>query len=107
MRKLRKDDEVIVLAGKDKGRRGRILKMVADGKKAVVDNINQVKKTQRPNPEKGVEGGIITIEAPIAISNLAIYNSASDKADRVGFKALDDGRKVRYFKSNGEVIDVE
>lgn len=106
MRKLRKGDEVIVIAGKDKGKRGTITRMMAaDTNRVLVDNVNMVKKHQKPNPQMGVAGGIIEKEMPINISNIAIFNPASGKADRVGIKVLEDGRKVRIFKSNNEVID--
>lgn len=104
MRKLKKGDEVIVIAGKDKGKRGAIVRVLANDK-VVVENVNVAKKHQKANPQAGVAGGIIDIEMPMAVSNVAIYNQATGKADRVGFKILDDGRKVRYYKSNNEVID--
>ena len=104
MRKLRTGDEVIIIAGKNKGQRGSIIKMV-DDEKLIVENINMVKKHQRPVPQLGTPGGIIEKEAPLHISNVAIYNAAADKADRVGIRTLEDGRKVRFFKSNNEVID--
>lgn len=102
MRKIKKNDEVIVIAGKDKGSRGNVLSVLDDS--VVVSGVNKVKKHQKPNPVKGVSGGIVEMEKPIHISNVAIYNAASKKADRVGVKLLDDGRKVRVFKSSGEVI---
>jgi large subunit ribosomal protein L24 len=102
MRKIKKNDEVIVIAGKDKGNRGSVLNVLEDS--VLVGGINKVKKHQKPNPVKGVAGGIVEIEKPIHISNVAIYNAASKKADRVGVKSLEDGRKVRVFKSSGEVI---
>lgn len=104
MRKIKKDDDVIVITGKDKGNRGNVLSVLGDY--LMVSGINKVKKHQKPNPVKGVEGGIVEMEKPIHISNVAIYNAAAKKADRVGIKALKDGRKVRFFKSSGEVIDV-
>jgi len=104
MRKIKKGDEVVVLAGKDKGRRGTVLRVLPNDK-VFVENVNMVKKHQKPNPMKDTPGGIIEKEAPIHISNVAIFNPATGKADRVGFKRLDDGRKVRFFKSNQEVID--
>ena len=103
--KIRKGDDVIVLAGKDKGKRGTVLKVMADGR-ALVNDINIIKKHVKPNPNKGEQGGIIDKEMPLHVSNVAVYNPAADKGDRVGFKTLDDGRKVRVFKSNGEVVDV-
>jgi len=104
MRKLKKGDEVIVIAGKDKGKRGSITAMVNDDR-VLVDGVNVAKKHQKPNPNLGVAGGIVDKDMPIHISNVAIFNSASGEADRVGFKQLDDGRKVRIFKSTGEVVD--
>jgi large subunit ribosomal protein L24 len=102
MRKIKKNDDVIIIAGKDKGNRGSVLNVLDD--KVLVSGINKVKKHQKPNPVKGVAGGIVEIEKPIHISNVAIYNAATKKADRVGVKSLEDGRKVRVFKSSGEVI---
>ncbi len=102
MRKIKKNDDVIIIAGKDKGNRGSVLNVLDD--KVLVSGINKVKKHQKPNPVKGVAGGIVEIEKPIHISNVAIYNAASKKADRVGVKSLEDGRKVRVYKSSGEVI---
>ncbi|MEO1888323.1 MAG: 50S ribosomal protein L24 [Cycloclasticus sp.] len=104
MNKIKKGDEVIVLTGKDKGKRGVILTVVT-AEKVIVEGVNTVKKHQKPNPNKGIEGGIVEKQMPINISNIAIYNAQSKKADRVGFKILDDGKKVRFFKSNNEVID--
>ena len=103
MNKIKKNDDVIVIAGKDKGSRGSVLS-VLDNDRVLVAGINKVKKHQKPNPVKGTTGGIVEIEKPIHISNIAIYNAATKKADRVGVKQLEDGRKVRVFKSNGEVI---
>jgi large subunit ribosomal protein L24 len=106
MRKLKKGDEVIVIAGKDKGKRGTITRMMApETNRVLVDNVNTVKKHQKPNPNMGVPGGIVEKEMPIQISNIAIFNPATGKADRVGIKILEDGRKIRIFKSNNEVID--
>jgi large subunit ribosomal protein L24 len=102
--KIRTGDDVIVLAGKDKGKRGTVLKVLGD--RVVVENINLAKKHVKPNPNKGEQGGILDKEMPLHVSNIAVFNPASDKGDRVGFKTLDDGRKVRVFKSNGEVVDV-
>ncbi len=104
-RKIRKGDDVIVLTGKDKGKRGNILR-VLDDERVLVENINLAKKHMKPNPNKGEPGGIVEKEMPIQASNVALFNPATGKADRVGFKTLDDGRKVRVFKSNGEVVDV-
>jgi large subunit ribosomal protein L24 len=102
MRKIRKNDDVIVIAGKDKGNRGSVLSVTDEY--ALVSGINKVKKHQKANPVKGTTGGIVEVEKPIHISNIAIYNATTKKADRVGIKQLEDGRKVRVFKSNGEVI---
>jgi large subunit ribosomal protein L24 len=104
-RKIRKGDEVIVIAGKDKGRRGTVLRVQADNR-VVVENVNIVKKHVKPNPMRGEAGGIVEMEKPVDVSNVAIFNPVRGTADRVGFKVLDDGRKVRVFKSDGEVIDV-
>ncbi len=103
MLKIRSDDEVIVLAGRDKGRRGKVRAVLADGR-LLVDGINVVKKHTRPNPQRGVAGGIVEREAPIQASNVAIFNPATNRADRVGFK-LDGAGKKRVFKSSGEAID--
>jgi large subunit ribosomal protein L24 len=105
MRKIRKGDEVIVIAGKDKGKRGSVRRVLSEDR-VIVENLNMVKKHQKPNPAAGAPGGIIEREMPLHISNVAIFNPAVGKADRVGFKVLEDGRKVRFFKSNGEVLDV-
>ena len=104
MNKIRKGDDVVVIAGKDKGKRGTVLSRL-DSEKLVVEGINRVKKHTKPNPMKGQPGGIVEKEMPIHVSNVALFNPATQKADRVGFKELDDGRKVRVFKSNGEVVD--
>jgi len=104
-RKIKKGDEVVVIAGKDKDKRGTVIKMV-EGDRVVVENINMAKKHTKANPNKGEPGGILDKEMPIHISNIALYNPASGKADRVGFKILEDGRKVRIFKSNDEVVDI-
>ena len=103
MNKIKKNDDVIVIAGKDKGNRGNVLS-VLDNDRVLVAGINKVKKHQKPNPVKGTTGGIVEIEKPIHISNIAIYNATTKKADRVGVKLLEDGRKVRVYKSSGEVI---
>ncbi len=105
MNKIKKGDEVIVIAGRDKGKIGEVLQILEDGR-ALVNDVNIVKRHTKPNPMKGQQGGIIEKEAPIDISNLAIYNAQTKKPDRVGFKKLEDGRKVRFFKSTGEVVDV-
>jgi len=96
---------VIVITGKDKGKRGTVLR-VENASLVVVEGINKVKKHTKPDPNKGVTGGIIEMEKPMQVSNVAIFNSATKKADRVGFKTLEDKRKVRYFKSNGELVDI-
>ena len=102
MRKIRKGDEVVVITGKDKGKRGTVLRSLES--KIVVEGVNIVKKHMKPNPVRGVAGGIVEKTMPIDVSNVAIFNTASQKADRVGFKTLEDGRKVRVFKSSGEVV---
>jgi large subunit ribosomal protein L24 len=104
MNKIRKGDDVVVVAGKDKGKRGTVLNRVDDDR-LLVEGVNRVKKHCKPNPMKGQPGGIAEKEMPIHISNVALFNPATQRADRVGFKMLDDGRKVRVFKSNGEVVD--
>jgi len=105
MQKLKKGDEVIVTAGKDKGRRGTIQQLLDNGK-VLVEGVNMVKKHAKPNPMKGEQGGIVNKEMPLDRSNIMLFNPATDKGDRVGIKTLDDGKKVRYFKSNNEVVDV-
>lgn len=105
MNKIKKGDKVIVLAGKDKGKTGQVIRIISEDDRVVVENVNVAKKHQRGNPNAGVPGGIIEREMPIHVSNVALVNAATGKADRVGFKTLEDGRKVRYFKSNGEVLD--
>ncbi len=105
MQKIRKGDTVIVTAGKDKGRTGTVVS-VLDDDRVLVESVNMVSKHQRPNPARGVTGAIIQKEAPLHVSNVALWNPATKKADRIGFRTLADGRKVRYFKSNGEVVDV-
>ena len=104
MEKIRKGDEVVIITGKDKGKRGTVLRRV-DADYVVVEGVNRAKKHVKPNPIKGVAGGIVDKDMPIHISNVALFNSATQKADRVGFKALEDGRKVRVFKSNGEPVN--
>jgi large subunit ribosomal protein L24 len=105
MQRIRKGDEVIVIAGRDKGKRGTVLRRV-DAEFVVVEGVNRVKKHTRPDPMKGETGGIVDKDMPIHVSNVALFNPATQKGDRVGFKQLDDGRKVRVFKSNGEQVDV-
>jgi large subunit ribosomal protein L24 len=104
MQRIRKGDEVVVLAGRDKGKRGTVLRRV-DADRVVVEGVNRVKKHQRPNPMKGVTGGIVDRDLPIHVSNVALFNPATKKADRVGSKTLQDGRKVRIFKANDEQVD--
>ncbi|WP_332675783.1 50S ribosomal protein L24 [Aromatoleum sp.] len=104
MNKIRKGDEVVVLAGKDRGRRGVVLSWVGD-ERVVVEGVNRAKKHVRPNPLKGEVGGIVEKEMPLHISNVALFNPAAQKGDRVGIRVLEDGRKVRFFKSNGELVD--
>jgi large subunit ribosomal protein L24 len=103
MRKIKRDDEVIVIAGRDKGKRGKVVR-VLDQDRLIVSGVNMVKKHQKPNPQMGVPGGIVEKEAAIQASNVAIFNPATKKADRVGFKILENGDKVRVFKSNGEAV---
>jgi large subunit ribosomal protein L24 len=105
MRRIRKDDEVIVIAGKDKSRRGKVMRIV-DDERVIVAGINLIKRHTKPNPARGVAGGIIEREASIHISNVMLLNPVTRKGDRVGFRVLEDGHKVRYFKSNNEVVDV-
>ena len=104
MARIRKGDEVVVIAGKDKGRRGAVVRVYDDGR-VLVENVNIVKKHQKGNPQAGQPGGIISKEMPIDISNVMIFNPQTEKGDRIGYKKLADGKKVRYFKSNNEVLD--
>ena len=103
MKKIRRDDEVIVIAGKDKGKRGKVLVVRPDGR-LIVSGVNMIKKHQKPNPMAQKPGGIVEKEAPIQASNVAIFNPATGKADRVGFNVAEDGTKTRVFKSNGEAV---
>jgi large subunit ribosomal protein L24 len=103
MEKIRKGDEVVVVTGKDKGRRGTVLRRIGE-EHVLVEGVNRAKKHVKPNPMKGQAGGIVDKDMPIHLSNVALFNPATKKADRVGFKMLDDGRKVRVFKSNGELV---
>ena len=105
MNKIKKGDEVIVLTGKDKGRRGQVIKVIKN-RKVLIENVNLVKKHQKGNPNTGEESGIIEKEMPIDISNVMLLNPITKKGDKVGFKILEDGRKVRFFKSNNEVVDI-
>ena len=102
MRKIKKGDNVVVIAGRDKGKRGLVTRVLAEH--VVVAGVNQVKKHQRPNPMKNEPGGIVSKEMPIHVSNVAIWNPVTQKADRIGIRVLDDGRKVRFYKSNGELL---
>ena len=103
MSRIRKGDNVVVIAGRDKGKRGDVTRVLEEH--VVVAGVNQVKKHQRPNPMKGQQGGIVTKEMPIHVSNIAIWNPITQKADRIGLRTLEDGRKVRFFRSNGELIN--
>lgn len=105
MQRIKKGDDVIVIAGRDKGKRGQVLRLTGDGR-AYVNDVNLVKKHKRGNPQRNEKGGIVEQEAPIHLSNIALYNPTLKKADRVGFRTLEDGKKVRYFKSNDEVVDL-
>ncbi len=104
MNKIRKGDTVVLIAGRDKGKRGTVIEVLADDR-VRVEGLNMSKKHQRPNPQVGVQGGIIEREAAVHVSNVALFNPATQKGDRVGFRALEDGRKVRVFKSNDEMVD--
>ena len=104
MKRIRKGDSVVVTAGREKGRTGTVVGVQADGR-VLVENVNMVKKHQRPNPQRGVQGGIVQKEAALHASNVALLNPATKKADRVGVRTLKDGRKVRFYKSNGELVD--
>ena len=106
MKRLRKGDQVVILSGKDKGRKGAITRMLPDGK-VLVEGVNLVKKHQRPNPQRQQAAGIVEKEMPLHASKVAIWNPGSSKADRVGVKSLADGRRVRFLKSNNEVLDVK
>lgn len=103
MEKIRKGDQVVVIAGKDKGKRGTVARRV-DAERVVVEGVNRVKKHVKPNPVKGVVGGVVDKDMPLHISNIALFNPKTQKADRVGFKLLEDGSKVRVFKSSGETV---
>jgi large subunit ribosomal protein L24 len=104
MQRIKKGDEVVVIAGKDKGRRGSVLRVDSDGS-ITIENVNVARKHQRPNPQAGVAGGIVEQEKPLHPSNVMLWNPTAQKGDRVGFRLLADGRKVRFFKSNGEVLE--
>lgn len=105
IRNIRKGDEIIVITGKDKGRRGTVIS-VLDDERVLVENVNVAKKHQKPNPNAGIQGGIIEKEMPLQVSNVMLFNPVTKKGDRVGVRTLEDGRKVRFFKSNDEVVDV-
>jgi large subunit ribosomal protein L24 len=105
MKKIRKGDQVVVLSGRDKGRRGAVLEVLG-GDRVLVESVNKVKRHQKPNPQANKQGGILEKELPLNVSKVAIWNPGAKKADRIGFKTLTDGKKVRFFKSNGEMIDV-
>lgn len=104
--KIKKGDQVIVLTGKDRSKRGTVTRVLKDEGKVIVENINMVKRHTKGNPQQGTAGGIIEKEMPIDVSNVAIWNPVTNKADRIGYRSLEDGKKVRYFKSNDEVIDI-
>jgi large subunit ribosomal protein L24 len=104
VQRIKQGDEVVVITGKDRGRRGNVVKVFPNGK-LVVENVNVARKHQKPNPQAGVAGGIIEKEKPVHPSNVMLYNPATSKGDRIGIRTLSDGRKVRFFKSNGEVLD--
>ncbi len=105
MQKIKKGDDVVVRVGKDKGKRGTVVRIV-DNQRVIVENVNMAKKHQKPNPQKGEPGGIVEKEMSLDLSNVGLFNPETGAADRVGIKFLEDGRKVRVFKSNGEVVDV-
>jgi large subunit ribosomal protein L24 len=105
MQRIRKGDDVVVIAGRDKGKRGSVLRVMPDGRVVVAD-VNMVKRHTKPNPNRGVTGGIIEKEMPLDPSNIMLFNPQTSKGDRVGFRILEDGRKVRYFKSTDEVVDI-
>ncbi len=106
MNKIKKGDEVVVLAGKDKGKRGVVVKVIEERDRIIVENVNMVKRHTKGNPMQGTAGGIVEKEMPVHISNIAIWNPVSNKGDRIGFKHLEDGRKVRIFRSTSEVVDI-
>ncbi|MGE0482925.1 MAG: 50S ribosomal protein L24 [Gammaproteobacteria bacterium] len=104
MKKIKKGDRVYVLSGRDRGKQGTVMRVYADDR-VIVEGINMVKRHTKPNPQMGTPGGIVEKEAPLQVSNVALFNPVTQKPDRVGFRQLEDGRKVRFFKSNGEVVD--
>ena len=103
MNRIKKGDQVVVIAGKDKGKRGDVVRV--DGDRVIVSNINIIKRHTKPNPQAGVAGGVVEREASMHISNIALFNPASGKGERIGFKVLEDGRKLRVFRSSGEALD--
>jgi large subunit ribosomal protein L24 len=105
MRKIRKGDDVVVITGKDKGKRGSVIRVLSEDR-VVVENINIIKRHTKPNPQRGQAGGIVEKEASIHVSNVALFNPATGRGDRIGVRQLEDGRKVRFFKSTNEVVDV-
>jgi len=105
MRKIKKGDDVIVIAGRDKGKRGSVQKVLADNR-VIVEGVNMIKRHTKPNPNMGIPGGIVDKEAPLHVSNVLVFNPKAGKGDRVGFRMLEDGRKVRFFKSDNELVDV-
>ena len=106
MKRIKKGDDVIVISGKDKGRRGTVLRVSDEDERVLVEGVNVVRKHQKPNPNAGVQGGIVEQERAVHVSNVQLYNPVTSKGDRIGIKTLEDGRKVRFFKSNNEVVDV-
>jgi large subunit ribosomal protein L24 len=106
MKRIKKGDDVIVISGKDKGRRGTVLRVNAEDDRVLVEGVNVVRKHQKPNPNAGVQGGIVEQERALHVSNVKLFNPVTGKGDRIGIKTLEDGRKVRFFKSNNEVVDV-
>jgi large subunit ribosomal protein L24 len=105
MNRIKKGDEVVIIAGKDKGRRGTVMRVFPNNR-VLVENVNMLKKHVKPNPNAGESGGILDKEMPLHLSNVMLFNPATGKGGRIGFKRLEDGRKVRYFKFNGEVVDI-
>lgn len=105
MQKLKTGDEVIVLAGKSNGQRGKITKIIKEKGRVVVEGVNMMKKHVKPNPQAGVQGGIVEMEAALDISNVALFNAKAGKAGKVGIKVQEDGKRVRFFKSDGELVD--
>jgi large subunit ribosomal protein L24 len=106
MKRIKKGDDVIVISGKDKGRRGTVLRVNDAADRVLIEGVNVVRKHQKPNPNAGVQGGIVEQERAVHVSNVQLYNPVTSKGDRIGIKTLEDGRKVRFFKSNNEVVDV-